>query len=66
MSHQSGRGFYQHPIKLLILYVHHEKIGDQFSKELWWLIVEGLVKSRKMIKLFYHQERGTGVLSELF
>ena len=67
MSHQSGKGFYQHPIKLLILSkVHHEKIGDRFSKELWWLIVGGLVKSRKVCQLFYHQERGTAVLSELF
>ena len=24
------------------------------------------MKSRKVFKLFYHQERGTGVLSELF
>ena len=24
------------------------------------------MKSRKMFKLFYHQERGVGVLSELF
>ena len=67
MSHQSGKGFYQHPIKLLILSeVHHEKIGDRFSKELWWLIVGGLVKSRKVFQLFYHEERGTAVLSELF
>ena len=67
MSHQSGKGFYQHPIKLLILSeVHHEKIGDRFSKELWWLIVGGLVKSRKLLQLFYHEERGTAVLSELF
>ena len=67
MSHQSGKGFYQHPIKLLILSeVHHEKIGDRFSKELWWLIVGGLVKSRKLFQLFYHEERGTAVLSELF
>ena len=66
MSHQSGKGFYQHPIKLLILSeVHHEKIGDRFSKELWWLIVGGLVKSRKLFQLFYHEE-GTAVLSELF
>ena len=66
MSHQSRKGFYQHPIKLLILSeVHHEKIGDRFSKELWWLIV-GLVKSRKVFQLFYHEERGTAVLSELF
>ena len=65
MSHQSGKGFYQHPIKLLILSeVHHEKIGDRFSKELWWLIVGGLVKSRKLFQLFYHEERA--VLSELF
>ena len=67
MSHQSGKGFYQHPIKLLILSeVHHEKIEDRFSKELWWLIVGGLVKSRKVFQLFYHEERGTAVLSELF
>ena len=67
MSHQSGKGFYQHPIKLLIVEVHHDKIGDRFSKELWWLIfVEGLVKSGKMFKLFYDEEGGTGVLSELF
>ena len=56
MSHQSGKGFYQHPIKLLILSeVYHEKIGDRFSKELWWLIVGGLVKSRKLFQLFYHE-----------
>ena len=67
MSHQSGKGFYQHPIKLLILSeVHHEKIGDRFLKELWWLIVGGLVKYRKLFQLFYHEERGTAVLSELF
>ena len=42
------------------------RFEDRFSKELWWLIVGGLVKSRKVFKLFYHQERGTGVLSELF
>ena len=67
MSHQSGKGFDQHPIKLLILSeVHHEKIGDRFSKELWWLIVGGLVKSRKLFQLVYHEERGTAVLSELF
>ena len=68
MSRQSGKGFYQHPIKLLILSeVHHEKIGDRFSKELWWLIGGGgLVKSRKLVQLFYHEERGTAVLSELF
>ena len=67
MSHQSGKGFYQHPIKLLILSeVHHEKSEDRFSKELWWLIVGGLVKSRKVFQLLYHEERGTTVLSELF
>ena len=36
------------------------------SKELWWFIVGGLVKSRKLFQLFYHEERGTAVLSELF
>ena len=67
LSHQSGKGFYQHPIKLLILSeMHHEKIGDRFSKELWWLIVGGLVKSRELFQLFYHEERGRAVLSELF
>ena len=69
MSHQSGKSLYQHPIKLLILSEvrrYHEKIGDRFSKELWWLIVGGLVKSRKLFQLFYHEERGTAVLSELF
>ena len=42
------------------------RLEIDFRKELWWLIVGDQVKSRKVFKLFYHQDRGTGVLSELF
>ena len=44
----------------------YEKIGVRFSIELWWLTVGGLVESKKVFKLVYHQDIGTAVLSELF